>query len=77
MSIMRNLFIFPIKLYQWFISPWLGKNCRHEPTCSQYAIEAIQVHGPLKGIALGINRLRKCHPLGTFGYDPVPPKSNK
>jgi putative membrane protein insertion efficiency factor len=74
MRIIKSIFIFPIRLYQALISPWLGKNCRHAPTCSQYAIEAIQVHGVLKGLVLAANRIRKCHPWGTAGYDPVPPK---
>ncbi|MEN9640457.1 MAG: rane protein insertion efficiency factor YidD [Bacteroidota bacterium] len=74
MRFIKSIFIFPIRVYQALISPWLGKNCRHEPTCSQYSIEAIQVHGVLKGLMLAINRIRKCHPWGTAGYDPVPPK---
>jgi putative membrane protein insertion efficiency factor len=71
------IFVLPIKLYQWLISPLLGQNCRHEPTCSHYAVEAIKVWGPFKGIWLGIKRISKCHPWGTFGYDPVPEKKNK
>lgn len=74
MKVINFIFILPIRVYQVLISPWLGKNCRHEPTCSQYAIEAIQVHGVIKGLALGFNRIRKCQPWGTMGYDPVPPK---
>lgn len=68
----NNLFILPIKLYQWCISPLLGQNCRHTPTCSQYTIEAIQEWGVLKGIFMGVKRLSKCHPWGRHGYDPVP-----
>lgn len=73
----KKIFILPIKLYQWFISPLLGQNCRHEPTCSQYAIEAIKEWGVLKGVFLGAKRLSKCHPWGTHGYDPVPKKIKK
>ncbi len=73
----KKIFILPIKLYQWFISPLLGQNCRHEPTCSQYAIEAIREWGVLKGVFLGVKRLSKCHPWGTHGYDPVPKKIKK
>ena len=76
-TIFRSLFILPIKLYQWFISPLLPNSCRHIPTCSAYTIEAIQIHGIFKGIWLGIIRLSKCHPWGTHGYDPVPPKKLK
>lgn len=72
----RRIFILPIKIYQWFISPLLGQNCRHEPTCSQYTIEAIQEWSVFKGAILGGKRLSKCHPWGTFGYDPVPKKMN-
>jgi len=67
----------PIKIYQWFISPMLGQNCRHSPTCSQYTIEAINEWGAAKGIYLGMKRLSKCHPWGTHGYDPVPKKETK
>ncbi|WHF51678.1 membrane protein insertion efficiency factor YidD [Chryseobacterium gotjawalense] len=63
-----------IKIYQWFISPLLPKNCRYEPTCSQYMIEALKVHGPIKGLWLGSKRIARCHPWGGEGYDPVPPK---
>jgi len=72
--ILKWIFILPIKLYQWFISPHLPNSCRHIPTCSQYTVEAIQIHGIFKGILLGIIRLSKCHPWGTHGFDPVPPK---
>ncbi len=78
---MRKFFsyilIIPIRFYQWTLSPILGQNCRHVPTCSQYAIEAIKIWGPLKGLQLGFNRIRKCHPWGTSGYDPVPKKETK
>lgn len=71
------LAIFPIRFYQAVISPLLGANCRHEPTCSNYSIEAIRVWGPIKGIWLGMKRIAKCHPWGTSGYDPVPSKDDK
>ncbi|RST28706.1 membrane protein insertion efficiency factor YidD [Chryseobacterium lacus] len=63
-----------IRFYQWFISPLLPKNCRYEPTCSHYMAEALQIHGPLKGLWLGFKRIARCHPWGGEGYDPVPPK---
>ena len=63
-----------IKSYQLAISPWLGKNCRYEPTCSHYTVEALQVHGIFKGSWLSIKRILSCHPWGGEGYDPVPPK---
>ncbi|WP_304343192.1 membrane protein insertion efficiency factor YidD [Chryseobacterium koreense] len=63
-----------IRIYQWTISPLLPKNCRYEPTCSHYMVEALQVHGILKGLYLGVKRILRCHPWGGQGYDPVPPK---
>ena len=63
-----------VRFYQWFISPLLPKNCRYQPTCSHYMVEALQVHGIFKGLYLGIRRILKCHPWGGSGYDPVPPK---
>lgn len=76
-KLVNKIFIFPIRVYQLVISPMLGSNCRHEPTCSNYSIEAIKVWGPIKGFWLGIKRLSKCHPWGTSGYDPIPKKENK
>ncbi len=61
-----------IKIYQLFISPLLGPNCRFQPTCSAYALEAIRLHGAIRGGAMAIRRILKCHPWGGFGYDPVP-----
>lgn len=66
-------FIVLIKIYQYGISPLLGPRCRFWPSCSQYTLEAIQLHGPLKGSWLGFKRILKCHPLHPGGIDPVPP----
>lgn len=66
-----------IRFYQRGISPFFGPKCRHIPTCSAYTYEAIQVHGPIKGIFLGLKRILKCHPFHEPMYDPVPPKKNK
>lgn len=66
-----------IRFYQVAISPWLGKNCRYQPTCSQYMLEALKVHGLYKGVFLGIKRILSCHPWGGSGYDPVPLKKEK
>lgn len=60
------------KLYRFAISPWLGANCRFEPSCSTYAIEALQLHGALRGSWLAARRISRCHPWGGSGYDPVP-----
>ena len=66
------ILILPIKAYQILISPLLGPSCRFTPTCSQYAVEAIQKYGPLKGSWLAFKRIIKCHPWGGCGHDPVP-----
>ena len=66
------ILILPIKVYQILISPLLGPSCRFTPTCSQYAVEAIQKYGPLKGSWLAFKRIIKCHPWGGCGHDPVP-----
>jgi len=71
---MKKIIIYLIKFYQITLSPLLGSNCRFQPTCSQYMIEAINLHGVLKGLSLGFKRISKCHPLGSKGYDPVPRK---
>lgn len=67
-----RILILPIRFYQLAISPLLPPACRFTPTCSQYAIEAIQRHGPLRGLWLAIRRILRCHPWGGSGYDPVP-----
>jgi putative membrane protein insertion efficiency factor len=62
-----------VKIYQSILSPLLPMACRYQPTCSQYAVEAIQKHGAFKGFLLAIKRISRCHPWGGKGYDPVPP----
>lgn len=64
-------------LYRFLISPWLGNNCRFEPSCSQYALEALREHGAFRGTLLTVRRIGRCHPWGGSGYDPVPDKNNK
>lgn len=71
-----RLLIAPIRLYQKYLSPHLGHNCRFTPTCSQYAVEALALHGALKGGLLALWRILRCNPFGKFGYDPVPPKGH-
>jgi len=70
--IISYLLLLPIKFYQYCISPLKPPACRFVPTCSQYAIEAVQKYGPLKGSWLALKRLLRCHPWGGSGYDPVP-----
>jgi uncharacterized protein len=72
---LKKLFILPIRIYQWTLSPLLGANCRHTPSCSHYTIDAIQEWGVIRGIWLGMKRIARCHPWGTHGYDPVPKRS--
>ncbi len=61
-----------IKVYQWTLSPLIGKACRYTPTCSNYGIEAIRKYGPIKGGWLTLKRILSCNPWGGSGYDPVP-----
>ena len=71
---LRKLLILPIRFYQHAISPLLGPRCRFQPTCSHYAVEAIEEWGVVKGSWLAVKRIGKCHPWGPWGYDPVPKK---
>lgn len=78
---MKGILIFPfvflIKIYQFLISPIIGKNCRFKPTCSNYALEALKKHGLFLGMYYSIIRISKCHPWGGSGHDPVPSKKLK
>jgi hypothetical protein len=68
---MRIILISLLKFYKAAISPWLPPSCRFEPTCSEYACEAIERHGALRGSMMGLRRLSRCHPFHAGGYDPV------
>lgn len=70
--LISELLILPIKIYRIFISPLFPPACRFTPTCSQYAIEALRKHGPIKGLVLTLWRILRCNPWGGSGYDPVP-----
>ena len=75
---LKWIFILPIRFYQVAISPLLGANkCRYQPTCSHYAIEAIQEWGIFKGTWLAAKRISRCHPWGGHGPDPVPKKESR
>jgi putative membrane protein insertion efficiency factor len=78
---MREIIVFPfvflIKVYQFLISPIIGKNCRFKPTCSNYALEALKKHGLILGMYYSIIRISRCHPWGGSGHDPVPSKKLK
>lgn len=69
---MRVILSVMIKFYQRCISPWLPAHCRYSPTCSQYMLEAIKIHGAARGVWLGVKRLGRCSPFGSQGFDPVP-----
>lgn len=71
-QLVTKVLILPIRFYQRCISPLTPPTCRFTPTCSQYAIEALRKHGPIKGLALAIWRILRCNPWGGSGYDPVP-----
>jgi putative membrane protein insertion efficiency factor len=72
-SIFARVLLAPIRFYQRFISPGLSPSCRFEPTCSSYAVEALQQHGAARGSWMAIRRIGRCHPWHRGGYDPVPP----
>ena len=71
-KLLKSFMLLLIKIYQYAISPLLGNNCRFYPSCSSYTQEAIELHGPLKGIMLGGRRILKCHPYHEGGVDLVP-----
>ncbi|NSW93959.1 MAG: membrane protein insertion efficiency factor YidD [Bacteroidales bacterium] len=66
------LFSLPVYFYKYAISPFLRPSCRHIPSCSQYAIDALKIHGPYYGLLMAVSRILRCRPGGTHGYDPVP-----
>lgn len=72
-SLLEGILIGGLKVYRWTISPLLGSNCRYEPSCSCYAIEALKAHGIGRGTVLTLKRLSRCHPwTSKSGFDPVP-----
>ena len=81
MKFINLTIVLPIKLYKYFISPYLGPSCRYLPTCSEYFIDCVNYNGPIKGSILGIKRILKCHPVkflgGDDGFDPAPNLSLK
>ncbi len=73
-KIVSGALILLVRAYQVVLSPLFRGCCRFEPSCSNYMIEALKVHGPIKGTLLGTWRILRCHPFGKHGYDPVPPR---
>ncbi|MGH1458726.1 MAG: membrane protein insertion efficiency factor YidD [Paracoccaceae bacterium] len=74
MSPLAHLLALPIRAYRLVFSPWVGFNCRYQPTCSAYALEALQKHGAFRGGWMAAKRIGRCNPWGNCGYDPVPDK---
>ncbi len=74
MTPLAFLLSLPVRAYRLVLSPWVGRSCRYDPTCSAYALEALRVHGGLKGGWLALRRILRCHPWGGMGVDDVPPK---
>lgn len=72
----KSILILMIRAYQFLLSPILGENCRHVPTCSQYSVQAIKEWGSLKGLWISLKRIFRCNPWGTKGYDPIPNKDH-
>ena len=76
MKLLNFFLISIIKFYKYFISPYFPSSCRYMPTCSEYFIESLKIHGIIRGISIGIKRIISCHPIkflgGGSGYDPVP-----
>jgi putative membrane protein insertion efficiency factor len=74
---MKWLVLSVLRFYKRWISPQLPPSCRFTPTCSEYMMEAVEVHGALPGVWMGLKRIGRCHPLNPGGYDPVPPKKER
>lgn len=74
---MRRIMIFLIRAYQTILSPFLGQRCRFYPSCSAYALEAVEKHGATRGLWLSLKRLSRCHPWHEGGVDPVPEPMKK
>ena len=73
---MQKIILIMIKGYQYLLSPFLGSHCRYYPSCSHYAVQAVQEHGTLRGLLLAVRRVSRCHPWHEGGYDPVPDGPN-
>jgi len=73
MTVLARIFALPVRFYRLVISPLIGANCRFQPTCSNYALEALERHGAFRGGWLALRRISRCHPLGGSGIDEVPP----
>lgn len=77
MSPLAHVLALPIKGYRLILSPWVGWHCRYHPTCSRYALDALEAHGALKGGWLAVRRILRCNPWGPCGHDPVPARDRE
>jgi putative membrane protein insertion efficiency factor len=77
MSPLAHVLAAPVRLYRAALSPLVGMNCRYQPTCSAYALEALERRGALRGGWLALRRILRCHPFGGHGFDPVPPGEDR
>ena len=76
MTPLAHIAALPVRAYRLLISPWLGPSCRYQPTCSAYALEALEKHGAVRGGWLALRRIIRCHPGGGSGFDPVPERGD-
>lgn len=74
MTLTARILALPVMAYRLLLSPWVGMHCRYQPTCSAYALEALERHGAIRGGWLTLCRIARCHPFGGSGHDPVPPE---
>ncbi len=74
---MQKILIWIVKGYRYVLSPYLGSHCRYHPSCSSYAITALERHGFVKGVSLSVKRVLRCHPWHEGGFDPVPDKNKR
>ena len=72
MRLLSRILMLPIRFYRYFISPFTNQSCRYAPTCSSYALKALEKHGGFWGSVMAIKRILSCHPFGACGHDPVP-----
>ena len=77
MTPLARIAALPVRAYRLLLSPWVGHACRFQPTCSAYALEALERHGALRGGWLTLRRIGRCHPWGGWGHDPVPPRKTR
>ena len=73
MTPLAHLLALPVRAYRLVLSPWVGNSCRFHPTCSAYALQALDRHGAVRGGGLALWRIARCNPWGGAGFDPVPP----